>query len=87
LENPGGCDITADVDFSRLITKWRELGGNLASMEDQHHFLMHAAEPWLRSLEGNALGFRNPLLRQFQTLVHPSLMGRHFRMLHLLPPD
>ena len=79
LEQVGETDLTASLNFSRLA--------EIASAPppvDQHHYLIEAAKPWLSSIEESG---RPPdadtqkLLRQFQTLIHPGLMGRSFKVL------
>ncbi len=82
LPEPGLRDITAQVDFTTLARQAREEGFAILGYSDQHHFLVGAAEPWLRSL-GDLLGGASPQmqkdLRSLQTLLHPSTMGRQFK--------
>ena len=82
LPEPGLRDITAQVDFTALARQAREEGFEILGYSDQHHFLVGAAEPWLRSL-GDLLGGSSPQmqkdLRALQTLLHPSTMGRQFK--------
>lgn len=82
LPEPGLRDITAQVDFTALAQQAREEGYEILGYSDQHHFLVGAAEPWLRSL-GDLLGGASPQmqkdLRSLQTLLHPSTMGRQFK--------
>jgi len=82
LPEPGLRDITAQVDFTTLATEARETGFEILGYSDQHHFLMGAAEPWLRSLGDSASGMQ-PDLRALQTLLHPSLMGMQFKAIAL----
>jgi SAM-dependent MidA family methyltransferase len=82
LEEPGLRDITAQVDFTDLATKALTLGFTPIAYSDQQHFLMGAAEPWMRSLGDHAPEHRKDLLA-LNTLLTPSLMGSQFKMLAL----
>jgi SAM-dependent MidA family methyltransferase len=84
LKDLGRCDLTAHINFTRLIEVAEDAGLTVRQFQDQGRFLTHAATPWLRSLEGRVpdaatLG----LLRQFQSLTHPGHMGAAFRLLCL----
>jgi SAM-dependent MidA family methyltransferase len=88
----GDTDITAHVNFSRL-RDWAQQAGLKASQKqviDQHDFLTHAAVDWLKEIErntadGEPLSAKNQArVRQFQTLTHPGMMGRVFKILELL---
>ncbi len=82
FEAVGETDITAHVNFSHLATAAGAGGLVMKQFTDQHHFLIHAAKPWLRSLEGQAPDKGTAArLRQFQTLTHPSLMGQQFKVM------
>ncbi len=78
LPEAGLRDITAQVDFSRLAEQAHATGFQILGYSDQHHFLIGAAEPWLRSLSDSAPGMQQDL-RALQTLLHPSLMGMQFK--------
>lgn len=80
LERPGETDLTWHIDFTGLIETALELGWKVEGFTDQARFLTGVAVPWLRSLEGQA---DHPLLTQFNTLTHPAIMGRSFRVLAL----
>lgn len=81
LPEPGLRDITAQVDFTALAREAGVAGFEILGYSDQHHFLVGAAEPWLRSL-GNLTatsdGARGDL-RSLQTLLNPGTMGRQFK--------
>jgi len=81
LPEPGLRDITAQVDFTDLASKAREAGLTVLGYSDQHHFLVGAAEPWLRSLGDLTPGSDAALkdLRALQTLLNPATMGRQFK--------
>lgn len=85
LDTPGDRDITAHIDFSTLASAAQTAGLTPSKLQDQHHYLIHLATPWLKSLEANPQQFAasKDLLRQFQTLTHPSMMGRQFKVLQL----
>ena len=77
----GETDLTASVNFTRLA----EFAGR-STVIDQHHFLIEAARPWLAEIEsrGEAPDEQTQaLLRQFNTLIHPGLMGRSFKVLEI----
>lgn len=79
----GETDITADVNFSRLADFAKQAGLASAPLQDQHGFLTRAAKPWLLAMEaaGTTQGANErKLLRQFQTLTHPGMMGRAFKV-------
>jgi SAM-dependent MidA family methyltransferase len=84
LEEVGKRDITAHVDFTALALialhqKWQLLG-----FSDQHHFIIGAAEEWLRTLEGKPPdATMQHHFRALQTLLHPETMGRQFQFLGL----
>lgn len=85
LSEPGLRDITAQVDFTGLADRATDAGFNLLGYSDQHHFLVGAAEPWLRSMgdmtrESDAAKHD---LRSLQTLLHPGTMGRQFKAIAL----
>ena len=87
----GETDITAHVDWSLAAQAAGRGGCEVLAFVEQSRFLTGAAESKLRGMEG-----KNPdaaalkWLRQFQTLTHPSQMGRSFQVLVLgknLPRD
>jgi SAM-dependent MidA family methyltransferase len=82
LPEPGLRDITAQVDFTDLAEKALALGFTPIAYSDQQHFLMGAAEPWMRSLGDHASEHRKDLLA-LNTLLTPSLMGSQFKALAL----
>lgn len=82
--HPGETDITAHVNFSQLRCEAESAGLEWVEYSDQHHFLTEAARPWLLEQEGcppdASMAAR---LRQFQTLTHPGMMGKQFKIARL----
>ncbi len=84
LEDLGECDLTSHVNFSRLLEVAAAEGLTLQAYEHQGRWLGRLAMPWLASLDGRPQdASTKALLRQFQSLTHPSIMGRSFRVLVL----
>ncbi|MFI0348628.1 MAG: class I SAM-dependent methyltransferase [Chthoniobacterales bacterium] len=84
LTSVGERDITAHVDFTNVTEAARETGFEILGYCDQHHFLIGAAEKWLRGLEEKNSSMLTPHdLRALQTLLHPESMGRQFKFLGL----
>lgn len=80
LESPGEIDITAHVDFSRLQSGAESAGFHSPWFGTQASYLTAHARDWLLGME------RAPdaeLLRQFQTLTHPSMLGTRFQVLEM----
>ena len=80
LSRPGDQDLTAHVNFSALIRAGESAGLKTDALVTQEEFLTGIAAPLF---EG-----KTPLnywtverTRQFQTLTHPSHLGRSFRVL------
>lgn len=89
FEGLGETDITSHVNFSRLIDHAKASGLTTDSLQDQHDFLIHASKPWLLSIEATETSqeaHNKKLLRQFQTLTHPGMMGRSFKVLTIKNP-
>jgi len=82
LETPGEKDITSHVDFTSLAEHASRIGLDWAGFTDQHHFMVGAGEPLLRSLEGRIEEpAAHKTLRAMQTLLHPESMGTQFHYL------
>jgi SAM-dependent MidA family methyltransferase len=87
FEAVGETDITAHVDFSLVRRAAEKVGLNWSGLTDQHHFLTEAARPWLLSMEGQVPDeVVSKRLRQFQTLTHPGMMGKQFKIATLRRP-
>ena len=76
----GERDISAHVNFSRMAREAAELGLEVAGFVDQSHFLVGAGRVLLEEREGKSDAV---FARQFQTLAHPGMMGRVFKVLGL----
>ncbi len=84
LENIGQRDITAHLDFTNLAEQALQHHFEILGYSDQHHFLIGAAETWLRMFEGRSLTTAEQKeFRLLQTLLHPENMGRSFKFLGL----
>jgi len=77
---PGGIDITAHVDFTAVAEAALELGCELLGFRNQGAWLTECGRQWLLAQEGLPDA---GLLRQFQTLTHPSHLGGSFHVLEL----
>jgi SAM-dependent MidA family methyltransferase len=81
LDDPGGRDITAHVDFTAVAEAARVLGWQARPLRSQGAWLTEIAREWLLAMEGRP---QPALLRQFQALTHPAQLGARFQMLELL---
>lgn len=80
LGAPGEVDITAHVDFTAVAETAIALGCEPLVFRNQGAWLTDVAREWLLSLEGRP---QMDLLRQFQTLTHPSHLGGSFHVIEL----
>ncbi|MEO7098600.1 MAG: SAM-dependent methyltransferase [Luteolibacter sp.] len=80
LATPGEVDITAHVDFTAVAEVAMEIGCFPRAFRNQGTWLTEVGRDWLLSLEGAP---QTDLLRQFQTLTHPSHLGGSFHILEL----
>ncbi|MGJ8657439.1 MAG: class I SAM-dependent methyltransferase [Akkermansiaceae bacterium] len=78
---PGLKDITAHVDFSQLAKTYLQHHQHLTHFSSQSHYLTTHAKNWLLSIEENLTPENFKLIRQFQTLTHPTTMGHQFHIL------
>ncbi len=83
LELPGEIDITSHVDFTRLTTAAESAGFTFRSLTTQASYLTKHAREWLMSLETSSTSDSRALLRQFQTLTHPAMLGTRFFVLEM----
>ena len=80
LSTPGEIDITAHVDFTAVAEIAISLGACPTVFRSQGAWLTDNGRDWLLSLEGQPDA---ALLRQFQTLTHPSHLGGSFHVLEI----
>jgi SAM-dependent MidA family methyltransferase len=78
---PGLKDITTHIDFTQLGKTSLQHGHHLTHFSSQSHYLTSHAKAWLLSLEENLTPENFKLIRQFQTLTHPTTMGHQFHVL------
>jgi SAM-dependent MidA family methyltransferase len=78
LEDPGGKDITAHVDFSDLAARARDAGFKVFGPREQGRYLVGCAEELLQTEACS-----DTFLRQFRTLIHPELLGHQFHAMAL----
>ncbi len=83
LERPGEIDITSHVDFTRLTTAAESAGFAAPALSTQASYLTRHGRPWLLSLESSSSAETPALLRQFQTLTHPAMLGTRFMVLEM----
>jgi len=81
LENPGGIDITAHVDFTAVIEAAAAQGAIVGCFRSQGSWLTEVAREWLLGQEGAPDA---AAIRQFQTLTHPAHLGADFHILELI---
>jgi SAM-dependent MidA family methyltransferase len=74
LEEIGGADITAHVDWTSVAERGEKAGLSLTGFTDQHHFITG-----LLTRRAPAESER----RALQTLLHPELLGTRFQCLAL----
>lgn len=89
LKLPGLKDITAHVDFTQWGNTLRNSNFRLTHFSSQSHYLTTQAKDWLTTMEQSG-DIDLKLIRQFQTLTHPTTMGHQFHVLEAhthLPED
>lgn len=81
LENPGGQDLTAHVDFSALAIAGRAARLQGVGFTDQHHFLVGAAASLLRAMESarSLPADTTQFLQAFKMLMHPEALGVRYQ--------
>lgn len=83
LVSPGEIDITAHVDFTRLQESATAAGFHRPRFGTQASYLTRHARTWLLEMEKNPDPSHADLVRQFQTLTHPSMLGTRFSVLEM----
>lgn len=81
LVNAGEQDITAHVDFTQLALAYQSAGFEPQYFDSQSRFLIQIAKPWFQTIENKQQAPPAKLIRQFQTLTHPGMMGNQFSIL------
>jgi SAM-dependent MidA family methyltransferase len=80
FEEIGDADITAHVNWTRLVEHAERLSLDLTGFADQHHFLTGIISQSPRALETADAKTK----RALQTLLHPEMLGRAFQVLVLV---
>ena len=83
LARPGEIDLTAHVEFTSLIERAATRGFDPTGFTDQHHFMVGLGRLHFPDTDTAPNAARQRELRAFQTLMHPTLMGRAFKVLCL----
>ncbi len=86
----GKQDITAHVDFSQLASAMIESNFTPSYFDTQARYLTQHAEDWFHSIENSSTPPPFKLIRQFQMLTHPTMMGTQFSVLECIknaPPE
>ena len=83
LQNTGLADITAHVEFTSLAESAEAHGLRVAGFADQHHFMVGLGKEAFPDTGEAPDADKQKLLRAFSTLMHPNLMGMHFKFLAL----
>lgn len=86
LVAPGEIDITTHIDFTRLITAAETHGFHHPKLRTQASYLTDHARTWLLDIENPDTPTppdTSKLLRQFQTLIHPAMLGTKFTVLEM----
>ena len=82
LARPGEIDLTTHVEFTSLVEAAEACGLRLAGYTDQHHFMVGLGRLHFPDhIEASPEARRE--MRAFKTLMHPNLMGHHFKALAL----
>lgn len=81
LRHIGEQDITAHVDFSQLTECFESAGFETTYFNSQSRYLTQHATQWFAAIESSLAPPPSKLIRQFQTLTHPTMMGRQFHVL------
>lgn len=87
LTRVGQQDISAHVDFTLAMESGRDAGLETIVFCDQSQFLLEAGRELLAELVAREAGHWSPERNQLHQLIHPSLMGRTFKVLVQRKPD
>jgi SAM-dependent MidA family methyltransferase len=80
LSDPGSVDLTAHVQWERILRAGESEGLKTDFLDDQHRWLTRVFESTLAGHKPFAPWSRDRI-RQFQTLTHPEHFGRSFQVL------
>jgi len=81
LENIGSQDLTAHVDFTQLSKQLINTGFTITHFSQQAAYLTKYATPWLTTVNSPPTAQEAKFIRQFQTLTHPTMLGKQFFVL------
>lgn len=84
LEHLGEQDITAHVDFTQLAESFERANLEPSYFNSQTRYLTQHASNWFQQIESSGQAPPSRLIRQFQTLTHPAMMGRQFHVLECI---
>lgn len=86
LERPGELDITCHINFTDLTQELTTAGFTKPTLSTQASYLTLHAREWLVDIEArfDELEQAPALLRQFQTLTHPAMLGTKFMVLEMI---
>ena len=85
LASPGTHDITANVNFDDFRLMAQRAGFEVNGPIEQYRFLTNAAKNWLIDIEKSQMqrADKEQIINQFKMLIHPTTMGRSFKMLEI----
>ena len=85
LASPGTHDITANVNFDDFRLMAQRAGFEVIGPIEQYRFLTNAAKNWLIDIEKSQMqrADKEQIINQFKMLIHPTTMGRSFKMLEI----
>ena len=85
LASPGTHDITANVNFDDFRLIAQRAGFEVIGPIEQYRFLTNAAKNWLIDIEKSQMqrADKEQIINQFKMLIHPTTMGRSFKMLEI----
>jgi SAM-dependent MidA family methyltransferase len=77
----GQQDITAHVEFTSLMETGRQAGLETVMFCDQSQFLLESGQDLLEEITSRDAGRWSPDRNRLHQLIHPTLMGRTFKVL------
>jgi SAM-dependent MidA family methyltransferase len=84
FDSIGEADITMSVDWRSIVERAQANGLRVAGFTDQHHFLTGIISQFEIGDRSQSLLAESPKAkRELQTLLHPEMLGRAFRVLAL----